>query len=107
VVYDKDIIDATDFAIAHGFGFIVPDFMIPRFWPERFNLEERNKIRRYLDDRGISISYHAPSDNIYLGVAYPEVRKAVHTRMKLCLDLCQDLEARATHILTLDEWSER
>ena len=92
-MYDKDIIDATDFAAAHGFGFIVPDLMIPRFWPERFSLEERRKIRRHLVDRGVSISFHAPSDNIHLGVAYPEVREAIHIRMKLCLDLCQDLEA--------------
>jgi hypothetical protein len=62
VVYDREFCDAIDFASSHGFGYIVPDLMIPRFWPERFNQQERRRIRRHASDRGVSISFHGPSD---------------------------------------------
>jgi len=45
VVYDRDIYDALDYASNHGFGYIVPDMMIPRFWPERYTEAERHGIR--------------------------------------------------------------
>jgi sugar phosphate isomerase/epimerase len=99
VVYDRDIHDAIEFAAGHGFGLIVPDLMIPRFWPERFDGEERRRIRRHSEDRGVSISFHAPSDYLSLGTPYPEVRKAILERMRLCLDLAQDVgaERRTVH----------
>ena len=93
VVYDRDICDAIDFASSHGFGYIVPDLMIPRFWPERFNQQERRRIRRHASDRGVSISFHGPSDSLNLAAPYPEVRSGILERMKMCLELAGDLEA--------------
>lgn len=93
VVYDRDIYDAVDFASAHGFGYIVPDLTIPRFWPENYRPLERQRVRRYADAQGVSISFHAPSDNLNLAAPYPEVRRGVVQRMKLCLELARDLEA--------------
>ena len=93
VVYDRDICDAIDFASSHGFGYIVPDLMIPRFWPERFSQQERRRIRRYALDHGVSISFHGPSDNLNLATPYPEVRSGILERMKMCLELAGDLEA--------------
>jgi len=93
VVYDRDIYEAIDFASNHGFGYIVPDLMIPRFWPERYTPSEVRGIRRRLDDRGVSISFHAPSDNLNLSAPYPEVRAGVLSRMKRCLGLARDLGA--------------
>ncbi len=93
VVYDRDICDAIDFASDHGFGYIVPDLMIPRFWPESIGPSERSGIRRHADDRGVSISFHAPSDNLNLAAPYPEVRQGILRRMSACLELARDLEA--------------
>jgi len=93
VVYDVDIYDAIDFASAHGFGYIVPDLMIPRFFPERFGKQDRRRIREYAASRNVSVSFHGPSDYLSLASLYPEVRKAVLDRMKLCLDFAQDVEA--------------
>ncbi len=93
VVYDRDIHDAIDFASSHDFGYIVPDLMIPRFWPERLSQQERRMIRRHASDRGVSISFHGPSDNLNLAAPYPKVQSGILERMRLCLELAEDLEA--------------
>lgn len=93
VVYDVDIYDAVNFAGNHGFGYIVPDLMIPRFFPERFSRSERRRIREFAASRCVSISLHGPSDYLNLGTLYPEVRKAVLYRMKLCVDFAGDVGA--------------
>lgn len=93
VVYDRNIYDAVDFASAQGFGYIVPDLMIPRFWPERFSQSERRKIQRYASDHDVAISFHGPSDNLNLAAPYPEIRASLLQRMRLCLELANDLEA--------------
>jgi sugar phosphate isomerase/epimerase len=94
VVYDKDIYDAIDFAGKHGFGYIVPDLMVPRFFPERFSPSERQHIRKVAESKEVSISYHGPSDYLSLGTLYPEVRQAVLDRMKSCIDLARDVGAQ-------------
>jgi sugar phosphate isomerase/epimerase len=93
VVYDVDICDAIDFANRHGFGYIVPDLMVPRFFPERFDESERRRIRDFATSKGVSISFHGPSDYVNLGTLYPELRRAVLDRMKLCLDFAEDVGA--------------
>ena len=93
VVYDVDIYDAIDFAGSHGFGYVVPDLMIPRFFPECFSQPERRRIREFAASRGVSISFHGPSNYLNLGTLYPEVRQAVLDRMKLCLNFARDVGA--------------
>lgn len=93
VVYDVDIYDAINFASSHGFGYIVPDLMIPRFFPERFNQLERRRIQEFAESKGVSISFHGPSDYLNLGTLYPKVRKAVLNRMKLCLNFANAVGA--------------
>ncbi|MCD6264026.1 hypothetical protein J7L60_06440 [Candidatus Bathyarchaeota archaeon] len=74
VVYDPDLFDAIDFAAEHGFGYIVPDLMVPRFFPENLDKEERLRIKEYAKSREVSISLHAPSDN--LNLVAPTLRSA-------------------------------
>jgi len=100
VVYDPDLFDAIDFASQHGFGYIVPDLMIPRFFPERFDQQARRHIRDYAASKAVSISFHGPSDNLNLVAPYPEVRRAVIDRMKLCLDFAVDVGAERFTIHT-------
>ena len=94
VVYDSDIYDAINFAHKNGFGYIVPDLMIPRFFPECFNFDERRKIKDSLRNNNVSISFHGPSDYLNMGTLYPEVRKAILERLKLCLEFALDVEAK-------------
>jgi len=93
VVYDRDLYDAIYFASEHGFGYIVPDLMIPRFFPENTSRAERRRIREHAESRGISLSFHAPSDSLTLVAPYPEVRRAIIQRMTVSLKLAQDLRA--------------
>lgn len=93
VVYDVDIYSAINFASRHGFGYIVPDLMIPRFFPERFTPSERRRLREVAESKSVSISFHGPSDYLNLGSLYPAIRKAVLDRMKLCLDFARDVGA--------------
>jgi len=93
VVYDADIYDAIDFASKHGFGYIVPDLMIPRFFPEHFSQKERQRIREVAASKNVAISFHGPSDYLNLGSIYPEVRKAILQRMRVCIDLALDVGA--------------
>jgi sugar phosphate isomerase/epimerase len=94
VVYDRDMFDAINFARRNGFGYIVPDLMIPRFFPERFSQSERLRIREKAQSENVSISFHAPSDYLNIGSLYPEVNQAVLNRIKLCLDLANDIGAQ-------------
>jgi sugar phosphate isomerase/epimerase len=93
VVYDVSIYNAIEFASRYGFGYIVPDLMVPRFFPERFRQSKRRRIREVAASRNVSISFHGPSDYLNLGTLYPEVRKAVLHRIKMCLDFARDVEA--------------
>jgi len=93
VVYDVDIYDAIDFASKHGFGYVVPDLMIPRFFPEYFSQKERQHIREFAASKNVDISFHGPSDYLNLGSMYPEVRKAVLQRMRACIDFALDVGA--------------
>jgi sugar phosphate isomerase/epimerase len=94
VVYDADMYDAIRYAHRNGFGYVVPDLMIPRFFPERFSQSDRRRIREAAQSENVSISFHAPSDYLNIGTLYPEVRKAVIKRMRLCMDLAQDVRAQ-------------
>lgn len=93
MVYDADILDAISFAGRHAFGYIVPDLMVPRFFPERFRKRERRHIREVATSEDVSISFHGPSDYLNLGAIYPEVRRAVLHRMRLCLAFARDVGA--------------
>jgi sugar phosphate isomerase/epimerase len=93
VVYDADILNAIDYASCHGFGYIVPDLMIPRFFPERFDQSERRRIQQAAEAQNVAIAFHAPSDYLNLGTIYPKVRTAVINRMKRCLDFARDVDA--------------
>jgi sugar phosphate isomerase/epimerase len=92
-VYDVNICDAVDFAAKHGFGYVVPDLMVPRFFPERFSKAERRRIREFAASKNVSISFHGPADYLNIGSLYPEVRRAVLDRMKLCIDFARDIGA--------------
>jgi sugar phosphate isomerase/epimerase len=94
VVYDKDIFDALDYASNHGFGYIVPDLMIPRFWPEMYTEAERRSIREYAMSLDIGISFHSPSDALSLATPYLEASSAIAERMRLCLRFAQELGAQ-------------
>jgi len=98
VVYDPDLFGAIDFASQHGFGYIVPDLVIPRFFPERFDRRARRRIRDYAASKGVAISFHGPSENLV--ALYPEIRRAVIDRMKLCLDFAADVGAERLTIHT-------
>jgi len=93
VVYDANIYDAIDFASKNGFGYIVPDLMIPRFFPEYFSQKERQRIREVAGSKNVDISFHGPSDYLNLGSIYPEVRKAILQRMSACIDFALDVGA--------------
>jgi sugar phosphate isomerase/epimerase len=86
--------DAISFAARNGFGYVVPDLMIPRFFPERFSQSDRRHIREVAQSANVSISFHAPSDYLNIGTLYPEVRHAVINRMKLCMNLADDVGAQ-------------
>lgn len=92
VVYDRDLHDALEYAHKHGFDYIVPDLTVPRFWPESLNISHRRRLRRSADDLGLFIAFHAPSA-IDLVSIYPDVRRGVLERLRLCLQLARDLEA--------------
>lgn len=94
VVYDIDFYDAIDHASTHGFGYIVPDMMVPRFFPECFSQTDRQSIREAAASKNVSISFHGPSDYLSIGTLYPEVRRAVINRMKLCIDFARDVGAK-------------
>ncbi len=80
VVYDRDLLDALEYAHRHGFDYIVPDLTIPRFWPEGVDASHRRRLRRKAEDLGVHIALHTPL-NLDLSILYPEVRRGVLERL--------------------------
>ncbi|NLM03405.1 MAG: sugar phosphate isomerase/epimerase [Clostridiales bacterium] len=87
---EKNIFTVIDFAKERGYRAIEINLNVPAFFPEKYNLEDRQKIREKIEEEGIILSFHAPED-IPLYHLHENVRKAGLERFKECIDFAKDI----------------
>lgn len=89
---EKDIFDTIDYAYENGLSAVELNVNMPIFFPEKFNEEERNKIKEYSKKKGVELTFHAPED-ISLLQLHESVREAGMGRLKEVIDFGYDIGA--------------
>lgn len=87
---EENIFTVIDFAKGKGFSAIEINLNVPAFFPEKYNQQERQKIKKKIEEEGIILSFHAPED-IPLYHLHPSVRKAGLERLKECIDFAKEI----------------
>jgi len=93
-VYSKDFFDGIDDARKYGFDFVQFDLGVPKFFLNKLTDEKLKDIATYADDKGITITFHAPGDNVGLFCDYPIIRKGILDEFSLILEKANKLNAR-------------
>ncbi len=99
VIYDTSLTDALQFASSNNWTGIVPDFGVPRFSPERFLPEMREKLREMSSTLSLEWGFHAPGDDLSLTTTYPPVRLAIIEYLKQIIDFARDVSDSATNLV--------
>lgn len=86
----QSILDAVNFAADNGFNAVEINLNIPEFYPCKYNIQERQKLKTILEEKGIHISFHAPED-INLSSGQKELGIASLNILKECIDFAYDL----------------
>lgn len=89
---EKEIYDTIDYAYENGFSAVELNINMPIFFPEKFDKNERKKIKNYSSDKNIELTFHGPED-ISLLQLQEDVRKAGIDRLKKVIDFGYDLGA--------------
>ena len=97
-VYEKNIKEAVDLADKYGFFSVQIDATMPQYFPEACNLSERRAVRRYVEEKGVAIKVHAPTEDFSLQTLHSVVQKAVVIRFKEVVDFGCDLGAKVITI---------
>ncbi|KDR96124.1 Sugar phosphate isomerase/epimerase [Peptoclostridium litorale DSM 5388] len=59
---ERDIISAMEFALGSGFEAVELNMNMPCFFPERYDQEDINAIKKFKNEHGIKLTMHAPED---------------------------------------------
>lgn len=89
---EKDIFDTIKYAHDNKLNAVELNINMPIFFPEKFNKEERKKIKKYSNDMEVEITFHAPED-ISLLQPHEVVREAGLKRIKEVMDFGDDIGA--------------
>ena len=71
VVYEDNYYEAIDHASANGFEFAQFDLNIPKFFLDGLSADHLMKIRDYAKNKNVTITFHAPGDNVSLSAITP------------------------------------
>lgn len=93
-VYDLTYFDAIDYASNNQFDFVSFDLNVPRFYVERIQQTQLEKIRDYSEKKGVKLAFHAPGDNISLFADYPSIRKGIMEHYTNIINIAEKLNAR-------------
>ncbi|KYH29655.1 MULTISPECIES: sugar phosphate isomerase/epimerase family protein [Clostridium] len=89
---EKNIYDTIDYAYNNKFSAVELNINMPIFFPERFDTNERKKVKEYAKEKGIELTFHAPED-ISLLQLQKGMREAGIARLKEVMDFAYDLGA--------------
>lgn len=89
---EKDILDTIKYAHDNKLNAVELNINMPIFFPEKFNKEDRKKIKNYSQDMGVQLTFHAPED-ISLLQPHKIVREVGIKRIKEVMDFGHDIGA--------------
>jgi sugar phosphate isomerase/epimerase len=92
-VYDRDFLDAIEYAAANRFDYVSFDLNVPRFYIDRMDRAERQRIRRAAEHAGVGLAFHAPGDNVSLFSDYPSIRKGILEHFSAIIAAAEQLGA--------------
>ena len=93
-VYEKSIREAVDRASQHSFSSMQIETAMPDFFPEQCNIKSRREIRRYAEDKNVTLKVHAPIEDCSLQTLHAAIRQAVIKRRKEIIGFAGDLGAK-------------
>jgi len=93
-VYEKSVKEAIDLACEHGFSSAQIECSMPQFFPEKYSVKARDKIRRYAETKNIMLKIHAPGEDFSLQTLHGSVQRAIIERLKEVVDLTCDIGAK-------------
>lgn len=93
-VGEENIYKTIDFAQENAMSAVEINLNVPIYFPENFSMEERAKIKKYAEDKGITLSMHAPED-ITLLQLQSSIREATLNRLKEIIDFGIHIGGRA------------
>ena len=67
---------------------------MPQFFPERYSSAERERVRRYAEEKNIVLKVHAPGEDFSLQTLHSSVQQAILNRLKEVVDFACDLGAK-------------
>lgn len=86
----SSIVDAIEFASKNGFATVEINLNMPEFFPERYDKQEREHIKKFAKYNNISLTFHGPED-INLCSMQRLVAETGVTRLKECIDFASEL----------------
>ncbi|MCS7263508.1 MAG: sugar phosphate isomerase/epimerase [Armatimonadetes bacterium] len=93
VAFPKPPEDYLDFAVEHGFEHMEIDLFGPQQWLGRFHSNRILSLRRQLEERGLTVSFHAPY-TLNLADFVPEIRAANVRYVERLLNVACELGAK-------------
>lgn len=93
-VYEESYFGGIDSAKKYGFEFAQFDLGVPTYFLHELSAEKLSEIKKYAEENGVEITFHAPADNVGLFYDYPPIRKSVLDEFKRILEKANDLGAR-------------
>jgi sugar phosphate isomerase/epimerase len=93
-VYDADFVDAVQYAATNRFDCVSFDLSVPRFYIDRMERDELQRIRCAAERAGVGLAFHLPGDNVSLFADYPAIRKGILEHFSAILSTAEQLGAR-------------
>lgn len=92
VAFPKPPEDYLDFAVEHGFKHMEIDLFNPQQWLSRFHAARIRSLRRQIEMRGLTVSFHTPY-SLNLADFLPEIRASAVRYAERLLQVANDLGA--------------
>lgn len=93
VAFPKPPEDYLDFAVEHDFKHMEIDLFSPQQWLSRFHTSRIRSLRQKIEERGLTVSFHAPY-SLNLADFLPEIRAAAVRYIERLLQVASDLGAK-------------
>lgn len=93
-VFEKSYFGGIDSAKKYGFEFAQFELGVPTYFLHELSAEKLSKIKKYAEEKGVEITFHAPADNVGLFYDYPLIRRGVLDEFKRILEKANAVGAR-------------
>jgi len=93
-VYEESYFGGIDSAKKYGFEFVQFELGVPTYFLHELSVEKLSEIKKYAEENGTQITFHAPADNVGLFYDYQPIRRGVLDEFKRILEKANAVGAR-------------